>query len=291
MIKVIACVVNPVELGMGNKMGAEAGMKSLARGAVKSVGAVRAALVAATLAAVAACGGGDDGAVSTAGSCSALKIAGGEECSPAPAAVAIVATNRGYCSGVYITTRQVLTAAHCFPAGVDRVVIGSRGFSNDAVRVNIHPAYDGRVDSPFDIAVVTLPIDAPISPVPLLLSRGIERGDRVVVYGYGFDEKRQDIVERVDNGGAALKATYLDVSRVDPGTVETISAGGDTCKGDSGGSLLLQGNGGVYGITAIVRAGPDICEPDSGLASQNSNTQSQSAVDFILRVAPGTKVI
>jgi hypothetical protein len=237
-----------------------------------------------------ACGGGGGGSDEPAQSpCSSLKIAGGEECNARPAAVTVVLNNRGYCSGVYITPRHVLTAAHCIPAG-SRIVVASQGFSADAVRTAIHPLYDGSIDSPFDVAVVTIGSSAPITPVPIKLSSAVQRGDSLVVYGYGLDEDKRDIIARVRDGGAALKATFLSVAYVDPGTIGTFSNGGDTCRGDSGASLLFKGANGQLGAVAIVRAGPDICEIDSDFSSQNSNIQAQAVVDFILSVAPGAGV-
>jgi hypothetical protein len=233
-------------------------------------------------------GCGDGGGGPSDGPCSTLKIAGGEGCQLPPPSVAVVATDVGYCSGVYVTTRHVLTAAHCIPRGAARIVVFSEGVRAPVSRSFVHPAYDGSINSPFDVAVVTVPEQPSVSPIPLMLSRPVQPGDTVTVYGFGLDEDGNDVVRRIENGESALKATFLKVLAADAGTVRSLSDGGDTCRGDSGGSLLLDGADGQPGIVAIVRAGPDICVPGSRFPSDNSNAQSQAVVDFIRTVAPGT---
>jgi secreted trypsin-like serine protease len=204
--------------------------------------------------------------------CTTLKIAGGSQCSSAPAAIALVATDVGYCSGTYITPRHVLTAAHCFPKPGIRTVVVSKGFKAEASRIAIHPRYDPRSSSDeYDVAVVTLAKPAAVNPVPLLVS--------------------EDVIERVKAGDTPLKATTLAVAGVSDFSIDTISDGsGDTCQGDSGGALLVTPRNGRVSISAIVRAGPILCVPDLGLPSDNTNIQVQSILDFILANAPGTQL-
>jgi secreted trypsin-like serine protease len=224
--------------------------------------------------------------------CTTLKIAGGSQCSSAPAAIALVATDVGYCSGTYITPRHVLTAAHCFPKPGIRTVVVSKGFKAEASRIAIHPRYDPRSSSDeYDVAVVTLAKPAAVNPVPLLVSEDVQRGSSVVIYGFGIDEQGDDVIERVKAGDTPLKATTLAVAGVSDFSIDTISDGsGDTCQGDSGGALLVTPRNGRVSISAIVRAGPILCVPDLGLPSDNTNIQVQSILDFILANAPGTQL-
>jgi secreted trypsin-like serine protease len=218
--------------------------------------------------------------------CTTLRIAGGQECSEPPPAVAIVASKTGYCSGTFITSRDVLTAAHCIPASGQEMAVVISGFSAKTTKARKHPLYSSFGFSPYDVAVVTIGEDAPVSPVPIEASVDVREGDTVVLYGFGLDQDGQDVVQRVKAGGEALKATHLDVHGVSSNSVETVSAGGDSCSGDSGGPLLLKGSNGQYGIVAVVRAGPNICEADSGYPSDNTNLQFDSVRDFVLDAAP-----
>jgi secreted trypsin-like serine protease len=182
----------------------------------------------------------------------------------------------------------VLTAAHCFSSGTSGVTILTQYFSYSAVKVQVHPSFDPSVPSDQnDVAVVTVGSDAPISPVPLRLSSDLEAGDTVVTYGYGLDQNDETYGQRVESGEAALKATSLDVIGVSDFAVKSISDGsGDTCQGDSGGSLLITGNNGQPGIVALVRAGPLPCQAEGG-PSDNTNIQAASVLNFITSVAPG----
>jgi hypothetical protein len=222
--------------------------------------------------------------------CTALKIAGGEECEERPLSVAVVATNFGYCTGTFITQRHVLTAAHCIPAYGQELVVATKGFSTKTTMTRIHPNYERGSFSPFDIAIVTIGTDAPVGPAKIELSREPQKGDTAVAYGYGLDQDGRDVVRRVQDGGYALKATDIEIDSVSDASIDTISNGdGDTCSGDSGGPIVFQGGDQEYGIVAIVRSGPNTCEPNIGLPGQNTNLQAQSILDFVTSAAPGVQ--
>ncbi len=246
-----------------------------------------------TLAAFSLCscgGGGGGGDQPQEGPCSALKIAGGEGCSSPPGALTAVVRGVFNCTGTFITTRHVLTAAHCvYDPGAVSVI--SESFAASVQRVSIHPQYNPFGDSQYDVAVLTIGTVAPVSPVPIETSRPVEEGDQVVAYGYGLDQDGQLWFEREAEGGDGLKATYLDVTSVSDFSISTISDGsGDTCGGDSGGPLLRQASDGSYGIVALTRSGPSNCVPYQPSDSQNTNVQSSSILNFVLGAAPGTQV-
>jgi secreted trypsin-like serine protease len=249
------------------------------------------AMVSAVSMVVSGCGGGGGSSDPSSDVCSTLKIAGGSECPDAPNQIVVVDTSLGYCSGTFITRNQVLTAAHCFADGGRSATIRSQYFSYGSTRVQVHPSFNPYASSDQnDVAIVTIGSNAPVSPVPINTSRPVAAGDSVVTYGFGLDQNDDTYIGRIDSGEAPLKATSLDVIRVSDFSVDSISDGsGDTCQGDSGGSLLLTGNNGEPGIVAIVRAGPAACRASGG-ASDNTNLQAASVLSFVRSAAPGVRL-
>ncbi len=250
----------------------------------------RVTVVAMISAAVSACGGGGDGSDPSpdAAVCSTLKIAGGAECPDAPSDIVVVGTSVGYCSGTFIARNQVLTAAHCFADGGTTAQIVNQYFSYTSSRVQVHPDFNPYASSDQnDVAIVMIGQDAPVTPVPINASRGVASGDSVVTYGFGLDQNDDTYIGRIESGEAPLKATTLRVIGVSDFSVDSISDGsGDTCQGDSGGALLLNGANGQPGIVAIVRAGPSACQVSGG-ASDNTNMQAASVLSFVRSAAPG----
>lgn len=233
------------------------------------------------------CGGGNDS-----DPCYSLKIAGGNQCEKRPAAVAALVADNKLCSGTFITTRHVVTAAHCMPNRGQDVSVVSEGFTQATKKFWIHPSYQVGELSAYDVAILELDQDAPVVPVPLVASEDVKRGDKLISYGYGLDEFGEAAPGRVEKGESPLKATYLNTFSVDEEYVRTISdGGGDTCGGDSGGPLLLEpDNSDEFGLVAVVSFGPNICVVDSGLPSANANLQSDSVREFILKHAPAARL-
>jgi secreted trypsin-like serine protease len=244
-------------------------------------------VVVAVSTALSACGGGG-GSDTDSGVCSTLKIAGGAECPDAPNEIVVVRTSQGYCSGTFITPNKILTAAHCFADGGTSARVLNQYFSYGSSRVQVHPSFNPNVISDQnDVAIITIAQNAPVNPVPITTSRSTAAGDTVVTYGFGLDQSNDTYIGRIESGEAPLKATTLDVTAVSDFSVQSLSDGsGDTCQGDSGGSLLLDGNDGQPGVVAIVRAGPPACQPEGG-PSDNTNLQAESVLSFVRSAAPG----
>jgi|GEM_PF-1029552 len=240
------------------------------------------------------CGGGSEsGACSSVGG--GAKIAGGESCSEGQASVALVVATKGAsmaeCTGAYVSTTSVLTAAHCFEGSPTEVLIASKGFLRHGVSYIRHPLYDGRLGSPFDIAIVK--VDQPITaaPLPLLLSATPANGDDVVAYGYGADQNGNEALARVQSGEAPLKATYASYEGFRGAVVTIRSTGeGSPCPGDSGGPVVAQNSTGAYGIFGITIAGPVGCSADVGRPVALASTQSQGALSFITTNVPDVAI-
>ena len=139
----------------------------------------------------------------------------------------------------------------------------------------------------------------PVAPVPLLVSTGAPNpGSEVVAYGYGGDEQGRSFRERLDAGGAALKATFLTFSNATNGYFyETVTDGaGQTCKGDSGGPILARNNSGDWGIIAVTSFSLELsetvlCVPiNPGAIAVVSPTQSDLGMAFILNNVPDAEL-
>lgn len=255
-----------------------------------SCAAFRAVMVA-YLAVLGGCGGGgsDSGACSSIGT--AKKIAGGDSCSNGQSNVAFIVafSDTGFeeCSGAYISTTAVLTAAHCVVSRPKDISIASAGYVRSGTSYQVHPLYDGRVGSPFDMAIIK--VDRPITagPLPVLFSTSPAQGDAVIAYGYGTDQNGREALLRIEAGEAALKATYLNYIGYRNGVVAVSSSGeGSPCPGDSGGPVVARNPNGDYGIVGITISGPQGCSAAPGRAIALASTQSQGAISFITSHVP-----
>jgi secreted trypsin-like serine protease len=238
------------------------------------------------LLAVAGCGGGNDS-----DPCYTLKIAGGNQCEKRPLAVAVITHGNKLCTGTFITTRQIITAAHCMPNRGQEINVVTEGHSQATRKFAVHPQYKAGELSPYDVAIVELGQDASVIPAPLVASDDVEDGDKLVAFGYGLDEFGDVAPTRIEKGEKPLKATYLDAFTVDEQYIKTLSdGGGDTCAGDSGGPVLFEPeNSDEFGLVAVVSFGPSVCTADSGLPSANANLQSTAVRDFITKYAPAAR--
>jgi hypothetical protein len=144
------------------------------------------------------------------------------------------------CSGTLVSSRVVLTAAHCVLSGsatvVPRVYFGRN--QNDAevidgVEAYPHPEYDPR-SFENDIAVVVLRDRARFQPVPLHLTAPVV--DTVVtLVGFGLTD-----TEDRGSSGERMQARKPITSVTD----QVIVTGRAICSGDSGGPALFDVDGG-----------------------------------------------
>lgn len=237
---------------------------------------------------LAACGGGgDDGGVSSGNPCSDLnlRVMGGTQCSYQQSpVVAILVMDAdfnpfGICTGTMVTINDILTAAHClnYPGTAYLGIFVGENLI-EVVNGQSHPYYNGSVDSPFDIAMLTLAEPVHIGPVPILLSDLSEVGETVTAFGYGQNEEYQGAPED-------FRAARMTIAQMGGGLFSTSfdDAGTSICQGDSGGPVTQTVNGitGVVGVTSWTYAG---CT--EGSMSGFVDTQYPEIYNFIQSYAP-----
>lgn len=207
----------------------------------------------------------EPGAAATSSNGDAPRIFNGTPTSDYPAVVAVISAFRddifGLCTGTLIAPTVILTAAHCFDAGPLSVTVAFvlNGTEEDRAvgALAIHPRY---VSSTLNADVALLTLAQPVGGVtPMPLARVKPRPGRTgAIVGFGLDGRGQIAHREV---GSVRLANC-------PGSLQHAErllcwnsdrSGSNTCDGDSGGPLLL--NGRVAGITSWSKT--NACGPSS----------------------------
>lgn len=164
----------------------------------------------------------------------------------------------GFCTGVVVAPRAVLTAAHCVAAIKDTRI----HYRDDAGRpviveiqaVAVHPGYRAnaltkRVVS-IDLALVEAqtPLDARFSPAKLDETGAAAVGQPLRIVGYGLGREGEG------RSGGVLRSAFLQVraplSSILLWAEDPNGAGAGACSGDSGGPILSGDDAKVLAITA-----------------------------------------
>lgn len=254
--------------------------------------------VAGCLAAAMGCGGGSPGSPTTPappaglppgtacgalGQIASLAILNGTECSPTSSSVVLLNMRDrdgfavGACSGTIISSRAILTAAHCLSSetATVRVFLGT-GPELIAQSFTPHPGYRSAGGSGADVGVVIMTEALGRTPIPVLLSRDVRVGEAAVVAGWGRNQNdvpatlRAGLTTITAAGGTLLETQFgANVSSV--------------CSGDSGGPILVSESGvwAVAGVTSATSA--NICNTGTNyyVAVRNSSVSA-----FVLGLVP-----
>ncbi len=213
-------------------------------------------------------------------------IIGGEEVPEGkyPFTVAIAYRNiegklTQYCGGSLIGPKTVLTAAHCGVAPGHSVIIDRhnlttlRGQERTIIGVTIHPSFNGETFQN-DIAILRLHRSVEGANIPeryVSLARDgdpLPEGTTVTALGWGQ-------TSHGGNSSLVLRKVSLPVTKqqecsqqyriryaIANSMICSQAPGKDTCAGDSGGPLLMEGPGGRWIQVGITSFGIRCAEPD-----------------------------
>lgn len=199
----------------------------------------------------------------------AAAITAGTPDSGDPAVVAVVArrsacedtTGNLLCSGTLVSPRVVATSAHCLPdpTALLEVYFGNtlgtdpQGQFSVVIEAQADPAYDPTTHE-HDLLLLALADPAPVAPLALpslaLDAGAVGKGVRIV--GFGTTVAGQSA------SGVKQQGT-MTISAVDAATFQTTVAPSNSCKGDSGGPLLLSDGSGGEQLIGLTTSGDVDC--------------------------------
>jgi len=227
------------------------------------------------------------------------KVANGEQCVPnsggdTSSVVKLrITTATGLsatCTGTVISSTAVLTAAHCFEFGgpvsvVATSVVNGERSDTAASGVFTHPGFSNSGNSLLinDVAVVRTSSKLPAPPLPILLSRPPKVDEEAVVAGYGQTDNGGPAVDDVVAGRAIIRSVTDNHVRIDYRSGES-----HPCKGDSGGALFIEQDGGLVIVGVVSQSDPSINSDQvckKGDKTLYTNTQGKEVSDFIFSVA------
>ena len=164
----------------------------------------------------------------------------------------------GFCTGIVLGRREVLTAAHCLRPTRDMAIVYRDANGRPAliavVAAEVHPLYranaiaERRVSIDMALIETETPLDPRFAPPRLADGDGPAVGDEAILAGFGIAR------EGTPSSGGALRSARLKVraplSRILLWAEDGAAAGAGACGGDSGAPLFLADGETVAAIVA-----------------------------------------
>lgn len=190
------------------------------------------------------------------------------------------------CSGVFLDSRTILTAAHCLykSDGTMNTSVDARfgvelAQSIESTTLIPHPSYDHLSGiRAHDIGIIKLPSDAAISPRSLASSLPVEEE---IVYYHGFGAHGAPIASFFPESRKKILGGAQQITRTSDQFFNVLRDGFQTatCRGDSGSPIMVD-EGGILKVVGVVSGGSGLyCQ--AGDIARYINIREPTNLSFI----------